>query len=233
MRGKKFPKSHLIFAILCAVYLVAYIVFYVVYAQRHRADRIVLAIVVTGGFLLVFAIVMLVKSIKVCLAFQKYKRVMQYGTDGACTIIDCKQITYNSKRWNAKFAFVLHYNENGRERSYTTGYDFCEEEKEYLKGLKELKCRMLDDTVYVTERIPDKVYENLTACGKVESKFVRVFMRVWYVIAAISAIMLLSGIALTIALSENLYLIIGAASCFGVNLFCGIVYAVCFFAGKY
>ncbi len=157
---------------------------------------------------------------------------MQYGTDIECTLFDFKQIKYNNKKWNTKFALVLHYFYNGVERSYTTGYDFYEAEYEYLKGLKDIKCRILNDTLFVTETIPEKIYKDLTTYGKIESKFVRIFIKVWYVIGAVSVAFVLGGIALTIAMTNNLYLIIGVASCFGVNLLCGIVYAVCFFSGK-
>lgn len=232
MHEKKFPKSNLFFAILCAVYILAYIVFYTTYAQAHNGDRVVLVITVMGGFLLVIAIVMLVNNIRYCLTYQKYKKVMQYGTDGVCTVFDYKQIKYNEKKWNTKFALVLHYFDNGVEKSYTTGYDFWEVEYEYLKGLKEIKCRFFNDLLFVTEIIPDKIYKDLTTYGKIESKFVRVFIKVWYVIATISVVIMLGGVALTIAMANNLFLIIGAASCFGVNLFCGIVYAICFLAGK-
>lgn len=232
MREKKFPKLNLVFAILCALYILAYTIFYATYAQAHSADRVVMAIIVIGGFLLVVAIVSLVINVKHCLIYHKYKKVMQYGTDGMCTLCDVKQIIYNGKKWNTKFALVLHYFDNGIEKSYTTGYDFYEAEYEYLKELKEIKCRFYNDILFVTENIPEKIYKNLTACGKIESKFVRVFIKVWFVAAAISAIIALVGIALTIALANSLYLIIGLASCFGINLLCGIVYAVCFFAGK-
>lgn len=232
MHKKKFPKSNLFFAILCAVYILAYIIFYATYAQAHRADHTVLAIIGVGLLLLVIAIVIFVRNIKYCLTYQKYNKVMQYGTDIVCTFFDYKQIKYNDKKWNTKFALVLHYFYNGVERSYTTGYDFYEAEYEYLKGLKEIKCRVLNDTLFVTEIIPEKIYKDLTTYGKIESKFVRVFIKTWYVIAAISVAILLGGIALTIAISNNLYLIIGAICCFGVNLLCGIIYAICFFAGK-
>ena len=232
MREKKFPKSNLVFAILCALYILAYIIFYATYAQAHSADRVVMAIIVIGGLLLVVAIVTLVINVKYCLTYHKYKQVMQYGTNGVCTLFDIKQIKFNGSKWNTKFALVLHYFDNGIEKSYTTGYDFYEAEYEYLKGLKEIKCRFLNDILFVTENIPNKIYKDLTAYGKIESKFVRVFIKVWYVIAAISVIIALVGVVLTIAMANNLYLIIGVASCFGVNLLCGIVYAVCFFAGK-
>ncbi len=232
MREKKFPKSTLVFAILCAIYILAYVIFFVTYAQAHRSDRIVMAVIVAGGLVLVMAIVVFVRNIKYCLTYQKYNKVMQYGTDILCTLFDFKQIKYNNKKWNTKFALVLHYFYNGVERSYTTGYDFYEAEYEYLKGLKEIKCRILNDTLFVTETIPEKIYKDLTTHGNIESKFVRIFIKVWYVIGAISVAFVLGGIALTIATTNNLYLIIGVASCFGVNLLCGIVYAVCFFSGK-
>ena len=232
MREKKFPKSTLVFAILCAIYILAYVIFFVTYAQAHRSDRIVMAVIVAGGLVLVMAIVLFVRNVKYCLTYQKYNKVMQYGTDIECTLFDFKQIKYNNKKWNTKFALVLHYFYDGVEKSYTTGYDFYEAEYEYLKELKEIKCRCLNDIVVVTERIPEKIYKDLTTYGKIESKFVRVFIKVWSIIAVISVIFALVGIALTIALSNNIYLIIGVASCFGVNLLCGIVYAVCFFSGK-
>lgn len=232
MREKKFPKSTLAFAILCAIYILAYVIFFVTYAQAHRSDRIVMAVIVAGGLVLVMAIVVFVRNIKYCLTYQKYNKVMQYGTDIECTLFDFKQIKYNNKKWNTKFALVLHYFYNGVERSYTTGYDFYEAEYEYLKGLKDIKCRILNDTLFVTETIPEKIYKDLTTYGKIESKFVRIFIKVWYVIGAVSVAFVLVGIALTIAMTNNLYLIIGVASCFGVNLLCGIVYAVCFFSGK-
>ena len=232
MREKKFPKSTLAFAILCAIYILAYVIFFVTYAQAHRSDRIVMAVIVAGGLVLVMAIVLFVRNVKYCLTYQKYNKVMQYGTDIVCTLFDFKQIKYNNEKWNTKFALVLHYFYDGVEKSYTTGYDFYEAEYEYLKELKEIKCRCLNDIVVVTERIPEKIYKDLTTYGKIESKFVRVFIKVWSIIAVISVIFALVGIALTIALSNNIYLIIGVASCFGVNLLCGIVYAVCFFSGK-
>lgn len=232
MREVKFPKSNLFFTILCALYILFYIIFYATYAQAHSADRVVIAIIGVGLLLLVIAIVVLVRNIKYCLTYQKYNKVMQYGTDIVCTLFDFKQIKYNNEKWNTRFALVLHYFYNGVERSYTTGYDFYEAEYEYLKGLKEIKCRCLNDIVFVTEKIPEKIYKDLTTYGKIESKFVRIFIKVWYVIAAISVAIALGGIALTIAMANNLYLIIGVASCFGVNLLFGIVYAVCFFAGK-
>ena len=232
MREKKFPKSTLAFAILCAIYILAYAIFFVTYAQAHRSDRIVMAVIVAGGLVLVMAIVLFVRNVKYCLTYQKYNKVMQYGTDIVCTLFDFKQIKYNNEKWNTKFALVLHYFYDGVEKSYTTGYDFYEAEYEYLKELKEIKCRCLNDIVVVTERIPEKIYKDLTTYGKIESKFVRVFIKVWSIIAVISVIFALVGIALTIALSNNIYLIIGVASCFGVNLLCGIVYAVCFFSGK-
>ena len=232
MREKKFPKSTLVFAILCAIYILAYVIFFVTYAQAHRSDRIVMAVIVAGGLVLVMAIVVFVRNIKYCLTYQKYNKVMQYGTDIECTLFDFKQIKYNNKKWNTKFALVLHYFYNGVERSYTTGYDFYEAEYEYLKGLKDIKCRILNDTLFVTETIPENIYKDLTTYGKIESKFVRIFIKVWYVIGAVSVAFVLGGIALTIAMTNNLYLIIGVASCFGVNLLCGIVYAVCFFSGK-
>lgn len=147
-------------------------------------------------------------------------------------MFDFKQIKYNGNKWNTKFALVVHYFDKGIEKSYTTGYDFYEAEYQYLKELKEIKCRFLNDILFVTENIPQKIYKDITTYGKIESKFVRVFIKVWYVIAAISVIVALVGVALTIATANNLYLIIGIASCFGVNLLFGIVYAVCFFAGK-
>ena len=232
MREKKFPKSTLVFAILCAIYILAYVIFFVTYAQAHRSDRIVMAVIVAGGLVLVMAIVLFVRNVKYCLTYQKYNKVMQYGTDIVCTLFDFKQIKYNNEKWNTKFALVLHYFYDGVEKSYTTGYDFYEAEYEYLKELKEIKCRCLNDIVVVTERIPEKIYKDLTTYGKIESKFVGVFIKVWSIIAVISVIFALVGIALTIALSNNIYLIIGVASCFGVNLLCGIVYAVCFFSGK-
>ena len=232
MREKKFPKSTLVFAILCAIYILAYVIFFVTYEQAHRSDRIVMAVIVAGGLVLVMAIVLFVRNVKYCLTYQKYNKVMQYGTDIVCTLFDFKQIKYNNEKWNTKFALVLHYFYDGVEKSYTTGYDFYEAEYEYLKELKEIKCRCLNDIVVVTERIPEKIYKDLTTYGKIESKFVRVFIKVWSIIAVISVIFALVGIALTIALSNNIYLIIGVASCFGVNLLCGIVYAVCFFSGK-
>lgn len=232
MREKKFPKSTLAFAILCAIYILAYVIFFVTYAQAHRSDRIVMAVIVAGGLVLVMAIVVFVINIKYCLTYQKYNKVMQYGTDIECTLFDFKQIKYNNKKWNTKFALVLHYFYNGVERSYTTGYDFYEAEYVYLKGLKDIKCRILNDTLFVTETIPEKIYKDLTTYGKIESKFVRIFIKVWYVIGAVSVAFVLGGIALTITMTNNLYLIIGVASCFGVNLLCGIVYAVCFFSGK-
>lgn len=232
MREKKFPKSTLVFAILCAIYILAYVIFFVTYAQAHRSDRIVMAVIVVGGLVLVMTIVVLVRNIRYFLVYQKYNKVMQYGTDVVCTLFDIKQIKYNNEKWNTKFALVLHYFDNGIEKSYTTGYDFYEAEYEYLKELKEIKCRFLNDILFVTENIPENVYKDLTTYGKIESKFVYVFIKVWYVLAAISVIIALVGVALTIAMANNLYLIIGLASCFGINLLCGIVYAVCFFAGK-
>lgn len=232
MHEKKFPKSNLFFAILCTIYILAYIIFYATYAQAHSADRVVMAIIGVGVLPLVITIVILVRNIRYFLAYRKYKQVMQYGTDGVCTIFDVKQIKYNGNKWNTKFALVLHYFDNGIEKSYTTGYDFYEAEYEYLKGLKEIKCRFLNNILFVTEIIPEKICKDLTTYGKIESKFVRVFIKVWYVLAAISVIIALVGVALTIAMANNLYLIIGLASCFGINLLCGIVYAVCFFAGK-
>lgn len=229
---KKFPKSNLFFAILCALYILTYIIFYAAYAQAHSSDHIVIAIIVVGGLLLVVAIVTLVINVKYCLTYRKYKQVMQYGTDGVSTLFDFKQIKHNGDKWNTKFALVLHYFDNGIEKSYTTGYDFYEAEFEYIKKLKEIKCRFLNGILFVTENIPEKVYKNLTTYGKIESKFVCVFIKVWYILAAISIIFVLVGVALTIAMANNIYLIIGISSCFGVNLFCGIIYAVCFFAGK-
>ncbi|WP_438848439.1 hypothetical protein [Anaerocaecibacter muris] len=232
MREKKRPKSNLFFVILCALYVLVYIIFYFTYAQAHSADRVVMAIIVIGGLLLVVVIVTLFINVKYCLNYQKYKRVMQYGTDGVCTLFDFKQIKYNGNKWDTKFALVLHYFDNGIEKSYTTGYDFYEAEFEYLKKLKQIKCRFSNGILFVTENIPETVYKDLTTYGKIESKFMRVFIKVWYVIGTISVIIALVGIALTIAMANNLYLIIGLASCFGVNVLCSIVYAVCFFAGK-
>ena len=232
MRETKFPKSNLFSAILCSIYILAYIIFYATYAQAHSTDRLVMAIIGVGIFPLIITIVVLVRNIRYFLAYQKYKKVMQYGTDGVSTFFDYKQITYNGKRWATKFALVLHYFDEGIEKSYTTGYDFYEAEYEYLKGLKEIKCRFLNGTLFVTEIIPAEIYKDLTTYGKIESKFVRVFIKVWYVIAAVSATIMLVGTATTIVTANNLFLIIGVASCFGVNLLCGIVYAVCFFAGK-
>lgn len=232
MRKTKSPKSNLFFAILCALYILAYIIFYATYARTHSADRVVMAIIAVGGLLLVVAIVFLVSNIKFCLTYHKYQKVMQFGADSVCTIFECKEIHYNGKYTNKKIALVLHYFDNGIEKSYTTGYDFYEAEYKYLKELKEIKCRFLNGTLFITEIIPTEIYKDLTTYGKIESKFVRVFIKVWYIIAAVSVTIMLLGVAITIATANNLFLIIGVASCFSVNLLCGIVYAVCFFAGK-
>ncbi len=232
MREKKGPILKLLFLILSAIYILFYITFYATYAQAHSADRLVIAIIGVGVFPLVIAIVMLVRNIRYFLAYRKYKKVMKCGTDVVCTFFDYKQIIYNGKQWTAKFALVLHYFDNGIEKSYTTGYDFYEAEYEYIKGLEEIKCRFFNGTLFVTENIPDEIYKDLTTYGKIESKIVRVFIKVWYIIAAVSAAIMLVGIAITIVTANNLFLIIGVAGCFSVNLLCGIVYAVCFFAGK-
>ncbi len=233
MREKKFSKSNLIFAILCAVYIAAYIIFYFTFAQSHSKDRPVLAVIVVGGLISVVAIVTLVVNVRYCLTYRKYITVMRYGTDVVCTIFDSEQIKYNDKKRDTKFALVLHYFYDGIEKSYTTGYDFCEAEYEYLKELKEIECRCFNGTLFVTEKIPDKIYKNLTTYGKIESKFVYIFLKIWQILAVIGVIIFLSGIALTIAVSDKLFIIVGAACCFGINILCGIVYAICFFAGKY
>jgi len=90
-----------------------------------------------------------------------------------------------------------------------------------LKGLKEIKCRFYNGILFVTENIPNKIYKNLTTYGKIKSKFVYVFLKVWQILAIISVIIMLIGIALTVALTDKLFLIIGASICFGTNLLCG------------
>jgi len=124
MTKKKFPKSNLIFAILSAIFILVYIIFYFTFAQSHIKNRTVLSIIVVGGFILVVAIVTLIVNVRYYLTYRKYKKVMQYGTDGVCTLFDFKQIKYNDKKWNIRYALILHYFDNGIEKNYTTGYDF-------------------------------------------------------------------------------------------------------------
>ena len=157
---------------------------------------------------------------------------MRDGTNGTCNVFDCQIRRYNGKNWNTKYSLILHYVENGIEKSFTTGYDYIKEEYEYLCKRKNIRCRFLDGLLIITEMIPKQVYKNLTPIGKVESKFVRGFIHSWYIIAALSAAVMIAAVAVTTITEVSLYLIISASCVFGVNALCAIIFAICFFMGK-
>lgn len=212
------------------LFIAAFVVFYTNAATIDR--RYFLAVIVVGGLLLPVEIVLLFANVRYCLSYFKYVKVMNNGKDGTCRIADFKTIHYNGKKWNVKYSLIVYYCDNGIEKSFTTGYDFIKEEYEYLVNLEQIKCRFGKNSLYITEVIPESVYENLTIVGKVDSKFVRVFMRVWQIAAIICAISMLVVIALTIITKVNAYLIIGSICVFSLNMIFGIIYAICFFMGK-
>ena len=230
MRDTKFPKKSLAAAIICVLLFAALIVFY--FCVPHKGERYALAIIGVGVLLFPIMIAVLYNSVKNCLSYSKYKKVIQNGTDGVCNIFDCQIRHANGKRWNAQYSLILHYIDNGIEKSFTTGYDYVKEEYDYLCKRKNIKCRFLDGLLLVTETIPKNVYKNLTPIGKVNSKFVRGFIRAWYIISAISVAAIIAAVAVTVMTEGTLCLIVIISCVFGVNLLCGIIFAICFFMGK-
>ena len=230
MRDKKFPKKSLAVAIICVLLFIALIVIYATMA--HSGERYVLAILGVGVLLFPIMIAVLYNSIKNCLSYSKYKKVIQNGTDGTCNIFDCQIRRANGKQWLSYYSLILHYVDDGIEKSFTTGYDYIKEEYEYLYKRKNIKCRFLDGLLIVTEAIPKNVYKNLTPIGKVNSKFLRGFIRAWYIISAISVAVIIAAVAVTVITEGTLFLIISISCVFGVNLICAIIFAICFFMGK-
>ena len=230
MRDTKFPKKSLAAAIVCVLLFVALIIFY--FCVPHRGDRYALAIIGVGVLLFPIMIAVLYNSIKNCVAYLKCKKVIQNGTDGTCTIFDCQIRRANGKQWLSYYSLILHYFEDGIEKSFTTGYDYIKEEYDYLCRRKNIKCKFLNGLLIVTEVIPKHVYKNLTPIGRVNSKFVRNFIRAWYIIGALSVAVIIASVAVTVITEGTLFLIVAVSCVFGVNLLCGIIFAICFFMGK-
>ena len=224
-RNIKFPKSSLIVAILCVIAIAAFIVFY---SKGDTDAKYFLAVIAVWVLLMPIFIVEAIANIRHCLRYFKLKKVAQLGTDGVCRIVDYRIVKYNNKRWNKRFALIVKYIDNGIEKKYKTGYDYVAEEYRYLKSLQEIKCKYKGRLLFITEKIPDEIYENLTVIGKVKSKFLRTFLVIWQIIGAVGAALLLVGIFATLMTDSNLYLIIGVLCLFIPNLICGLIFAVHF-----
>ena len=225
----KFPKSSLVIAILCVIAIVAFIVFY---SKGDTDAKYFLAVTAVWVLLMPIFIVEAIANIRHCLRYFKFKKVVQLGTDGVCQIVDYRVMKYNNKRWNKRFALIVKYVDNGIEKKHKTGYDYVVEEYRYLKSLQEIKCKFQGNSLIITEKIPDKIYENLTVIGHVKSKFLRTFLVVWQIIGGIGVALLLAGIFATLMTESNLYLIVGILCLFVPNLICGLIFAVHFLISK-
>ena len=219
-RHKKFPISNLVTAILCLACIVAYIVFYST-AANYISQKLFLAVAVVWGLVLPVFIVVALANIKYCLNESKFRKVEQFGTDGVCQIVDCQMRIYNNKQWNRRYSLVVKYHENGIEKTYTTEYDYIEEEYQYFTTLQEIKYRYKDDVLIITEEVP--------VTGHMKSKFLRIFLAVWQILGWIGLALMLAGIAATLIAERNLYLIVGVLCMFVPNLLCALIYAVHFF----
>lgn len=120
----------------------------------------------------------LVENIINCLNYFKFKKVVQYGMDGVCQIVNYKLRRYNGKNWNIRYGLVVNYYEDNMVKTYTTGYDFLAAEYRYLVDFHEIKCKFRNNLLIITEKILDKIYENLTVYGVEKSKFKRVLINI-------------------------------------------------------
>ncbi|MDE5546147.1 MAG: hypothetical protein K2I88_01650, partial [Anaeroplasmataceae bacterium] len=153
---------------------------------------------------------------------------IQYGKDGTCQIVDYRTVMYNKKKWNIRYALIVQYYEDNIMKTYKTGYDFLEVEYQYLISLEKIKCKFKNNSLIITEQIPDKIYENLTVYGIDNSKFRRVFIVVWQIIGWIGALLLLAGIVGTILTEDSLYIILGVLCLFIPTTICALIFGIHF-----
>ena len=224
-RNKKFPKSSLFVAILCAILILAFIVFYI---TGNKDVKYFWAIIAVMGLLMPVFIVFAFLNIKHCLNYYKFEKVKQFGINGVCQIIDFQTRKYNNNKWNVRYSLIVRYYDNDIEKTFTTSYDYIKEEYDYLITKEEIKCKYKGNLLYITEKIPDKIYKDLTIYGKEKSKFMRVFILLWQILGYIGAALTLVGIAAMIITENHLYLIIGVLCAFVLNLICGLIYGLHF-----
>lgn len=208
--NKKFFKISFIFGILCLAIMITFIIFLTKLNSKEKYFLAALTVMV-----LFFPVVLgfLVENIKYCLNYFKFKKVVQYGMDGVCQIVNYKLRRYNGKNWNIRYALVVNYYEDNMVKTYTTGYDFLAAEYRYLVDLHEIKCKFRNNLLVITEKIPNKIYENLTVYGVEKSKFRRVLINIWQILGLIGFVLMIGGISATILTDSILYLVIGFYVC--------------------
>ncbi|MDE6408421.1 MAG: hypothetical protein K2K50_07460, partial [Anaeroplasmataceae bacterium] len=154
--NKKFPKKNLMIAMICFAMIIA---FFTILFNGNTEEKYVVAIIAVMVLLMPIFLVGMVGNIRYCLRYFKLKRIIQYGIDGTCQIVDYKTMMYNKKKWNIRYALIVQYSENNLEKIYKTGYDFLEVEYQYLISLDKIKCKFKDNVLMITEIIPDKIYK--------------------------------------------------------------------------
>ncbi|MDE6241078.1 MAG: hypothetical protein K2M08_01510 [Anaeroplasmataceae bacterium] len=223
--GKKFPIKNLIIAIICFVMIIT---FFIILFNGNGEEKYIVAIMAVMVLLMPIFLVGMVGNIRYCLRYFKFKRSIQYGKDGICQIVDYRTVMYNKKKWNIRYALIVQYYEDNIMKTYKTGYDFLEVEYQYLISLEKIKCKFKNNSLIITEQIPDKIYENLTVYGIDNSKFRRVFIVVWQIIGWIGALLLLAGIVGTILTEDSLYLILGVLCLFIPTTICALIFGIHF-----
>ena len=222
---KKFPKKNLIIALICFAMIITFLLFLF---KGKAGEKYVVAIIAVLVLLMPIFLVGMVGNVRYCLGYFKFKKIAQNGTDGTCQIIDYKKVMYNKKKWNVRYALIVQYYENNVLKTYKTGYDFLAVEYQYLVGLDKIKCKFNDKLLMITEKIPDKIYENLTVYGIDNSKFRRILIVVWQIIGHIGALLMLGGIVGTILTEDSLYLILGVLCLFIPTTICALIFGIHF-----
>ncbi len=223
--SEKFPKKNGIIIIVC---LGIFFTFIFILSKGILKGKYAVALLAAMALLMPIFLAWIVRSIRICIAYVKFKNIMQYGRAGTCQIVDYKTVIKN-KKWNIRFALILKYYENHQQKTYKTGYDYLGVEYRYLSSLEEIQCKIKDNKVLITEKIPDEIYENLTVYGIEPSKFRRHFIILWQYIGWIGAVLLLAGIVATILAEDSLYLIIGVLCLFIPTTICAFIFGIHFF----
>lgn len=220
---KKFPTKNLMIAIICFVMILTFLSFYLMEMEKD-----IVAIMAVMVLLMPIFLVGMVGNTRYCLRYFKFKRIIQNGKAGTGQIVDYRTVMYNKKKWNIRYALIVQYYEDNITKTAKTGFDFLEAEYQYLISLDKIKCKFIDDSLIITEQIPDKIYENLTVYGRDNSKFRRVFIIVWQIIGWIGALLVFAGIVGTILTEDSLYLIIGVLCLFIPTAICAIIFGIHF-----
>lgn len=151
------------------------------------------------------------------------------GIETTARIIDYKVVAHK-RNVNKRYALVLAYEQDGKQKTFTTHYIFDINEYRYLKTLEKIKIKVDKNFVAVTEAFTEDIYE-LDPKYEIELDFykqkpVAITLKVWRITCIIAIIFLFVSIVLTTVLNNGLFLIIGVSILFAVNMPVAIILAV-------